>query len=238
MKLYLNVPYAEKDEAKALGAKWNNKIKKWYIDTRFENYIKFAKWILKETDEAVIATEYIYIIEGEQKCWRCHQKTKVIGLGIADYTFIYGEPDEAQYEINIDDDILHLAWTYNERDIPPKLLKYLKDHYSVKTGYSKTIEAECFANHCDCCGALQGNYFLFDEPTSPLSSDINGKNLINRMSKLKIYGIPIDDDLQLNWDLSFGDNDYAYFEYGHFEELILSSNPSDYWITYEELYHL
>lgn len=30
-KLYLHVPYAQKDEAKALGARWDPKKKKWYI---------------------------------------------------------------------------------------------------------------------------------------------------------------------------------------------------------------
>lgn len=238
MKLYLNVPYAEKNQAKILGAKWDINVKKWYIDTAYENYVKFAKWLLKDTDEAIIATEYIYIIEGEQRCWKCHQKTKVIGLGIAEYTSIYGEPNEPMYELNVDNDILHLAWTDNENEIPPKLLKYLKEHYSVKTGYSRTLDADCFANHCDICGAIQGNYFLFDEPTSPLSSDINGKRLVNRISKLKIYGIPIDEDLQLKWDISFGDNDYAYFEYGKFEEIILATDPEDYWISYQELYNL
>lgn len=89
----------------------------------YEDYIRFSKWILKETDEAIIATDYIYIIEGEQRCWQCRKKTRVIGLGIADYTSIYGEPDKPQYELN-DNNILHLAWTNNENNIPPKLLKY------------------------------------------------------------------------------------------------------------------
>lgn len=232
MSLFLNVPYAEKDEAKALGAKWNAKLKKWYIDT---DYSKFAKWILKDTDEAIIVCEYIYIIEGSQRCWRCHKNTRVIGLGISEYINIYGELDNPQFDQCFDDE-LHLAWTDREGDIPPKLLRYLKENYSVKMGYSKTLENECFANHCDCCGTIQGNYFLFDEPTSPLSSDTAGKRLINRMSKLKIYGIPIDDDLQLNWDLGFGDNDSAYFEFGHFEELVLSTDSQNDCISYEELY--
>jgi len=234
MGLFLNVPYAEKNEAKALGAKWNAKVKKWYAES---NYIKFAKWILRDTDEAFIAREYIYIIEGEQTCWRCHKKTRVIGLGISDFVNIYGEIDNPKID-EIFDDELHLSWTDKEENIPPKLLRYLKENYSVKTGYSKTLEGNCFANHCDYCGSLQGNYFLFDEPTSPLSSDIEGKRLINRMSKLKIYGIPIDDDLQLNWDFGFGDNDYAYFEFGQFNELVLANNPDDYWISYEDLYDL
>ena len=162
MVMFLNVPYAEKDEAKSLGAKWNANVKKWYIDVETEHYIKFAKWILKDTDEAIIAREYVYIIEGVQKCWKCHQNTQVIGLGISEYINIYGDPDHPQVEY-YDDDELHLAWVDDEADIPPKLLKYLKGKYSVKMGYSKTLEDMCFANHCDCCGALQGNYFLFYE---------------------------------------------------------------------------
>ena len=47
MRLYLNVPYSEKDEAKALGAKWNAKAKKWYTDVQADEYVKFSKWIVK-----------------------------------------------------------------------------------------------------------------------------------------------------------------------------------------------
>ena len=53
MALYLNVPYGEKDEAKSLGAKWDAKVKKWYIDMARDEYVKFSKWILKDTDDAV-----------------------------------------------------------------------------------------------------------------------------------------------------------------------------------------
>ena len=63
MRLYLNVPYSEKDEAKALGAKWNVKAKKWYTDVQADEYIKFSKWILRDTDDAIIATEYILLLK-------------------------------------------------------------------------------------------------------------------------------------------------------------------------------
>lgn len=242
MRLYLNVPYREKDEAKALGAKWNGTVKKWYIDTGRDQYIRFSKWILRDTDDAIIATEYIFIIEGKQNCWKCGRLTKVIGLGIGEFVHVYGEIDDPQYEL-VEDYVdpgeeLHLAWAAREDDIPPKLLRYLKENYSVKTGYSKTIGGKCFANHCDCCGALQGNWFLFDEPDSPLASCVDGDELIERMSKLKIKGIPIEDDLQLDWNVGCGSNDYAYFKYGKFEELILSSDPENEYVSYEELYDL
>jgi hypothetical protein len=40
MALYLNVPFAEKDEAKALGAWWDAGKKKWYVRDK-QNYRKF-----------------------------------------------------------------------------------------------------------------------------------------------------------------------------------------------------
>jgi len=42
-KLYLNVPYAEKDAAKALGAKWDPANKQWYAPAN-QDMTLFAKW--------------------------------------------------------------------------------------------------------------------------------------------------------------------------------------------------
>lgn len=43
-KLYLNVPYAEKDEAKALGARWDAAKKKWYAPPGAEAG-RFERWL-------------------------------------------------------------------------------------------------------------------------------------------------------------------------------------------------
>lgn len=42
-KTYLNVPFAEKDAAKALGAKWDAINKKWYVPAD-KDVSLFAKW--------------------------------------------------------------------------------------------------------------------------------------------------------------------------------------------------
>jgi len=44
MIIYLEVPYAEKDKAKALGAWWSPSKKKWYVKD-IENLYPFYKWI-------------------------------------------------------------------------------------------------------------------------------------------------------------------------------------------------
>ena len=43
-RLYLNVPYRQKDEAKALGAKWDAEEKKWYI-AKYIHTHDFDKWM-------------------------------------------------------------------------------------------------------------------------------------------------------------------------------------------------
>jgi len=44
-KTYLNVPYVDKDAAKALGARWDADNKKWYVPANIDIAL-FAKWQL------------------------------------------------------------------------------------------------------------------------------------------------------------------------------------------------
>jgi len=44
---FLNVPYAEKDEARALGARWNPGKKRWYVPAGVA-LEAFGKWMPKE----------------------------------------------------------------------------------------------------------------------------------------------------------------------------------------------
>jgi hypothetical protein len=43
-KIYLNVPFAEKDAAKALGARWDAAAKKWYAPADKDASV-FAQWL-------------------------------------------------------------------------------------------------------------------------------------------------------------------------------------------------
>lgn len=47
---YLNVPYSEKDEAKALGARWDRTRKEWYIDTQQVSAEAFTRWLPNSSD--------------------------------------------------------------------------------------------------------------------------------------------------------------------------------------------
>lgn len=42
-RIYINVPYAQKDEAKLLGARWDADVRRWYI-TGQQDVLLFSKW--------------------------------------------------------------------------------------------------------------------------------------------------------------------------------------------------
>lgn len=46
MKKYLTVPYAEKDEAKTLGARWDPTRKRWYVQDK--DLAPFARWLSED----------------------------------------------------------------------------------------------------------------------------------------------------------------------------------------------
>jgi hypothetical protein len=43
-RMNLVVPFSDKEQAKALGAKWDSRIKAWYIDAD-QDMLKFRRWI-------------------------------------------------------------------------------------------------------------------------------------------------------------------------------------------------
>jgi hypothetical protein len=44
-KMFLNVPYADKDAAKSLGARWDAGKRKWYVPAGLDQSL-FSKWVL------------------------------------------------------------------------------------------------------------------------------------------------------------------------------------------------
>ncbi len=204
MPLLLNVPYSEKDEAKILGAKWNPDLKKWYVTDKKE-YHKLSRWFINKNADLIIC-DHLYIVIGEQCCFKCKKPTLVVSLASDSYIMIEDESFELIEEnINFIKDI---------GNIPESLQKYLNDNYKFYDGYSKTTRTNYFGNHCDNCEVLQGNYFLYSEPDSPFFVDSIGK-----AEKLKVYRINLPFDLAINGTVGWGSGDYMIKEYSQIKDL-------------------
>ena len=82
-RLYLNVPYAEKDAAKELGARWDAKLKKWFVPSGIEP-LAFAKWFVNNPESPPAPTQQpqttalkLTIELVPQTCWYSNVRSEV-----------------------------------------------------------------------------------------------------------------------------------------------------------------
>ena len=183
----------------------------------------------------------LWVQNGTQTLKKCKKPTRVVGLGIAEHVVLF-EVDDRDYEIEVIEDLvnyepLHIGWVDDENDIPPALLRYLKKNYNVKNGYSK-IAGDCFANHCDHCDVIQGNWMLFNEDSPLMALDPDGPEQKEKIEKLKIYSIGIEENLVLDWNFGYGTNDTLYFKYGTIDyvNIFTGQYGDEDILTYEQLY--
>lgn len=52
MRVYLNCPFADKDDAKACGAHWDPEKRQWFIETEQRAPAQFAKWLPRQHPHA------------------------------------------------------------------------------------------------------------------------------------------------------------------------------------------
>ena len=197
MALFLNVPYAEKEEAKALGARWDPMRRKWYLTDR-RQYARCAKWIEGNT----VVCGCIYIVEGKRTCFRCGRPTQVIGFGFETFYVIDDEDAELwQGDIHIGNIMSPL---------PPQLSGELKKRYNYFWGFSQTTQSSAYSNHCQNpqCGILQGNHYLFGEADSPFF--IEGAESAGRLT---LYRIPLIHDIAVDAEIGWGSEDHCIGQY-------------------------
>jgi len=145
----LNVPYKEKDLAKAEGAKWNPDLKTWYIND-IELLPKLSKWV----EPYNVVCENMYIFQMKRICWKCKQKTDVVCLGSNESYSL-----ESNHKRN--SDVLLFSYV---KTMPIALADYMKDKFDYFPSYSKTVNYSYYINHCKHCKSVQGDNFLHEVP--------------------------------------------------------------------------
>ncbi len=206
MFLLLNVPFNEKEEVKKMGAKWNNEIKKWYVTDKNE-YYKFQRWFSNPYNN-IIVLDHIYIVVATQRCFKCGKITTVVSLATDSYVTI----DDEQFDLCEEDiDFIQLHEIKSER-----LLQHLNQKYKFYKDYSYTTKTHYLANHCDWCGVLQGNWFLYSEPDSPffMTSEEKAK-------ALSIFKVTLPHDIDICANVGWCSGNYMIKEFAEIKELDL-----------------
>lgn len=159
MPLKINVAYSEKDIAKSKGAFWDIESKTWFVPDH-KDINDFMQWI-DTTKISVIAKSPVLIALNSRECYRCTKNTAVISLASDNFYCLSDDGDENDKWFWADGFSFFSMPIFIEKEFA-NIISRLFPNYKI--GYSKTIEGSYWANHCEHCGALQGDFHLHSEP--------------------------------------------------------------------------
>ena len=183
--LYIEVPYKDKDEAKALGARWDLGRKSWYIENP-RKYPRFEKWIpTNKWGRSTVICDYFYIVAGEKECARCGYVGNVIVYGLKNTVWIEKDKEEGITEF-FDEGVHFVPNIYN---VPKETLNFMRKNFGVKTSISDNGKIS-YRNVCRECGKVHSKKSLLNSFNPPfmIYSHLDAE-------KLKLYRIPLKEDI-------------------------------------------
>ena len=157
---YINCPYAEKDHAKALGAKWDNVNKSWYVPAGLD-LNKFGKWLTPQQEKTAQSQKVALTPQGK--------------------TYLYTTPkdNEAIQKLKADGlvkfDVSHKVWYTLEPD-NPQVKQWLHPAHIPSA-------EEAFAEHLRANGiSIDNGHPIADGRPHRLSNDgSNDKNVMYQL---------------------------------------------------------
>jgi hypothetical protein len=149
----LEVPFADKESVRALGARWDGQKRKWVVPPGLDRQL-FARWLPRyEQTFNLRAIAPFYLITSQEVCWKCGTSSPVI-------TFA-AEGIEGQAE---DGDPTWVTFCYVAH-VPERLRRFLTlRHPFYFRDYSNTVQTYYYLNHCASCSTKIGDYYLHSEP--------------------------------------------------------------------------
>lgn len=155
-RLYLDVPYREKDQAKAVGARWDPERRQWWVNPHRVSSKDVARWVKASAvvvgpDVADGPTVRVRLLGLGQSCWRCKRATTAL-VGLL--------PVRSSNVDNMlacmDERVLSLA-----AKVMPENARQSCQVGKIAARYSKTEGRRYLSNGCFHCDALLGRFPLF-----------------------------------------------------------------------------
>lgn len=162
-RIDLIVPFAEKDEAKRLGARWDNEHRLWYVPEGV-NLSAFERWLPKSP---TVRSNRYFIAQSACRCWNCREKTKVFGFILPSGHETFEPYEDGRGEWHRHDD---LTIVYYVTDLFPSVASRINSFSKrYRLDFSKTTQSSYWMNHCEYCGAKQGDFHMYCEPGGAFS---------------------------------------------------------------------
>lgn len=161
-RTYLAVPFADKDRAKAAGARWDGARRAWYVEGG-RDLAPFRAWLVRQAQAFNLRAPGYFLAHSADRCWRCKHLTLVMGF------LLPRGVEELQHDpLSPDDDwqglpLVVFAHTITQLDQRVALTaKSLGARLSLQE--SKQAGMSYLMNMCEHCNAQLGDNFLFGQP--------------------------------------------------------------------------
>ena len=158
-RIHLTVPFADKDEAKRLGARWDPQERVWFVPDGIAS-ARFSQW-MPAWD---VRSNRYWVVSGETYCWKCDQPTEVYALAVPPgHETLSDDDGDGDDEEWVRQDALQFLMYVSDMD--NGVLAELQQRCPGWTrDYSKTTESHYWMNHCQHCRMKQGDFPLHSEP--------------------------------------------------------------------------
>jgi hypothetical protein len=149
-RTYLYVPFEDSERVRSLGAHRDAERMCWYLEPG-QDPAPFSRWLGEdESDEGfLIASDAAFVAASRVRCWHCDTQTQVICI-FCDSGVVSGEPLE-QFTVS-------QIWKVDDA---------LREQLGRWPDFRPVASGDCFANHCQHCGAVQDDMELHTEPDHP-----------------------------------------------------------------------
>ena len=142
-KLYLDVPFPDKEQVKALGARWDRDARSWYVPNHLD-VEPFTHWLalLPADDDPLLRIAGL-----PQRCWKCSEDTMPVIACEDEGQLVFAHAEVLQV----------IASQFSESDLATFGARPLRPRFSRTLGHS------AWSNGCIACGALLGGFPLFED---------------------------------------------------------------------------
>lgn len=201
-RINLQVPFAEKDEVKRLGARWDGAGKVWYVPDGVDVQ-PFSRWLPVANSDIGLRSISYYIAQCSKPCWKCGEETRIFGFLLPAGVEVLEPDDEVEgreiWVTNDDPIFVHYV-----TDILDSTIARMKSFSaSFRLDFSNTTQDSYWMNHCDHCGMKQGDFQIYCEPDGaflPMDEEAASQIVLHH----------IDEPFVCNGDHGF---DVSYFDY-------------------------
>jgi hypothetical protein len=172
-KTYLDVPFADKDQVKALGARWDPQARAWYVPPG-RKLEAFGHWLALWPDETA---PQLRVAGLPQRCWKCGEPTMTVVACEEEGQLIFARDDVLQV----------IASQLTEEDLAKVGAGPLRPRYSRTTGSSY------WSNGCIACDALLGEFPLREDFVECLHGEVEFP--IIAVARVPLDVLYLEDDL-------------------------------------------